>query len=31
MTNVGNMIGNNVFIGLGAATKGEIKPYARIM
>jgi bifunctional UDP-N-acetylglucosamine pyrophosphorylase/glucosamine-1-phosphate N-acetyltransferase len=29
--NVGTMIGNNVFIGLGAMAKGEIKPDTRIL
>ena len=29
--NVGTMIGNNVFIGLGAIAKGEIKPDTRIL
>jgi len=29
--NVGTMIGNSVFIGLGAYAKNEIKPYARIL
>jgi len=29
--NVGSMIGNNVFIGLGATAKGEIKPDTRIL
>jgi len=29
--NVGTMIGNNVFIGLGALAKGEIKPDAKIL
>ena len=29
--NVGTMIGNNVFIGLGAMAKGEIKPNTRIL
>lgn len=31
MINVGTVIGNNAFIGMGALAKGEIKPYARIM
>ena len=31
MINVGTMIGNNVFIGPGATTKGEIKPESKIM
>lgn len=31
MINVGTIIGNNAFIGMGALAKGEIKPYARIM
>jgi UDP-N-acetylglucosamine diphosphorylase/glucosamine-1-phosphate N-acetyltransferase len=29
--NVGTMIGNNVFIGLGATAKGEIKPDSKIL
>lgn len=28
--NVGTMIGNDVFIGLGATAKGEIRPYTKI-
>jgi acetyltransferase-like isoleucine patch superfamily enzyme len=28
---VGTIIGNKVFIGLGAMAKGEIKPYAKIL
>jgi len=31
MIDAGSIIGNNVFIGIEAATKGEIKPYERIM
>ena len=31
MTNVGTMIGNNVFIGLGATVEGEIKPQSKIL
>ncbi|MEA2055524.1 MAG: bifunctional sugar-1-phosphate nucleotidylyltransferase/acetyltransferase [Candidatus Thermoplasmatota archaeon] len=31
MTNVGTMVGNNVFIGLGATVEGEIKPKSKIL
>lgn len=31
MINVGSMIGNDVFIGLGAVTAGEIKPNTKIL
>ncbi len=31
MTNVGTMIGNNVFIGLGATAEGEIKSKSKIL
>jgi bifunctional UDP-N-acetylglucosamine pyrophosphorylase/glucosamine-1-phosphate N-acetyltransferase len=31
MLNVGSMIGNNVFIGLGANASGEIKPRSKIL
>ena len=31
MTNVGTMIGNNVFIGLGAIVEGEIRPKSKIL
>lgn len=31
MINIGTIIGNNVFIGLGAIAKGEIKPNTQIM
>jgi len=31
MMNVGSMIGNNVFIGLGATAEGEIKPKSKIL
>jgi len=31
MINAGSIVGNDVFIGPGAMTNGEIKPYARVM
>jgi len=31
LMNVGSMIGNNVFIGLGATAEGEIKPKSKIL
>jgi len=31
MINIGTIIGNNVFIGLGAIAKGEISPNTQIM
>jgi bifunctional UDP-N-acetylglucosamine pyrophosphorylase/glucosamine-1-phosphate N-acetyltransferase len=31
MANIGTIIGNDVFIGLGAVANGEIKPRARVM
>ena len=31
MVNIGTIIGNDVFIGLGAVANGEIKPRARVM
>ena len=31
MINVGSMIGNDVFIGLGAITAGKIKPNTKIL
>ncbi|MEA3458900.1 MAG: bifunctional sugar-1-phosphate nucleotidylyltransferase/acetyltransferase [Candidatus Thermoplasmatota archaeon] len=30
MFNVGSMVGNNVFVGPGAAVTGEVKPYAKL-
>ena len=31
MADVGSIVGNNVFIGPGATTRGEIKPQAKIL
>jgi bifunctional UDP-N-acetylglucosamine pyrophosphorylase/glucosamine-1-phosphate N-acetyltransferase len=31
MMNVGTILGNHVFLGLGAVASGEITPYSRIL